>query len=85
MSIRYKEKTVKVIDRVTCDICGKNTQHDYADINAPFDGGYEIHFCEPCFKMMLDWAKQIRNPSIYTKENDPMLGKSGKNWHIKFI
>lgn len=84
MGIRYKTKEVKVIDKVCCDMCGIDTHHDYADINAPFNGGFEIQMCETCFRYFTDWAKEHRHPGIFTKENDPLVGKSGANWHIKF-
>jgi hypothetical protein len=68
MSIRYKEKTVKVIDKVCCDVCGINTHHDYADLNAPFDGGFGIQMCETCFKEFISWAKERRHPGIFTEK-----------------
>ena len=84
MSIRYREKTVKIVDKVCCDLCGSPTTNEYAEITASFDGGFNLQVCETCFRYLLGWMKDRRNPSIFTKENDPLVGKSGNNWHIKF-
>lgn len=83
MSIRYKEKTIRVVDKVLCDTCGTKCSLEYCEIEAPFDDGYALHLCEACFGKMLEWMRGFRNPSIVSSQNDPLKG-SGENFHLRF-
>ena len=70
----FREKTVKVLDTIYCDACGKNCsiiepthEHEYAKIEATWgyfseqDGTrYDIEICESCFNEVLDFLKKKR-------------------------
>jgi len=70
----YKEKTIKVLDHILCDICGKTctddfyNNHENATLEASWgynsgrDGErFEIHLCNNCFDETLDFLKKKRN------------------------
>lgn len=77
----YKQITKKVEDKIYCDLCGSKCTHDllgseYALLEAYWgycskhDGQkYEIHLCEQCFFLTLDWMKKIRNQNLQTYVN----------------
>ena len=83
----YKEKTVKVVDTIMCDACGKNCTDDYGNHeNATLEAvwGYwsrkdnqrfDIHLCENCFDETLDFLrkkrKNILEPFTYPYDQDP--------------
>jgi len=69
----FKEEIRKVLDDVSCDICGKSTTNypdvgpDYATLESYWGYGssndgskYEIHICEFCFDETLEFLKQKR-------------------------
>jgi len=69
----FKEEVRKVLDDVSCDICGKSTTNypdvgpDYATLESYWGYGstndgskYEIHICEFCFYETLEFLKQKR-------------------------
>jgi hypothetical protein len=69
----YKEELRKVLDDVSCDICGKSTTNypdvgpDYATLESYWGYGssndgskYEIHICQNCFDETLEFLKQKR-------------------------
>jgi len=69
----FKEEVRKVLDDVSCDICGKSTTNypdvgpDYATLESYWGYGssndgskYEIHICEFCFDETLAFLKQKR-------------------------
>lgn len=69
----FKDKTIKVIDDVHCDACGKSTTNyinvgpDYASIESCWGYGskndgtkYNIELCENCFFEVLNFIKQKR-------------------------
>jgi hypothetical protein len=69
----FKEEVRKVLDDVSCDICGKSTTNypdvgpDYATLESYWGYGssndgskYEIHICENCFGETLTFLKQKR-------------------------
>lgn len=85
----YKNKTVKVVDQIICDICGKvctddNYMSEYGILEAAWgynsrsDGTkYEIHICENCFYDTISWMKNKRSEYIpvYSEiKNDPLNG-----------
>jgi hypothetical protein len=70
----YKKKTVKAVDKILCDACGKDCtitepvdEHEYAELTAVWgyfsqqDGiQYDIHLCENCFNEVLGFIKEKR-------------------------
>lgn len=84
----YKEKTIKVVDTIMCDTCGKSCTDDYGNHeNATLEAlwGYssrkdnqrfEIHLCESCFDETLDFLrkkrKNILGPFTYPYDQDPL-------------
>lgn len=69
----WKKKTIKAVDDVNCDVCGKSTTHydyigpDYASLEACWGYGskddgtkYDIHLCESCFVNVLNFIKEQR-------------------------
>ncbi len=69
----WKKKTVKVIDDVNCDCCGKSTINyhdvgpDYATLESCWGYGsvndgskYNIDLCESCFFEVLSFIKEKR-------------------------
>jgi hypothetical protein len=86
----FKEKTIKVVDTIMCDACGKNCTDDYGNYeNATIEAtwGYwsrkdnrrfEIDLCEYCFDETLDLLKKKRKsilgPFSYPYEIDPLDG-----------
>ena len=69
----YKEEIRKVLDDVSCDICGKSTTNypdvgpDYATLESYWGYGsqkdgskYEVHLCESCFNDVIDLLKETR-------------------------
>ncbi len=69
----YKDKTIKALDTVYCDICGGSTTileqigPDYATLESCWGYGslndgikYDLQFCEHCFNEMLGTIKQKR-------------------------
>lgn len=69
----YKQKTVKVLDHIVCDICGKICTDDYYNnhenatleamwgYNSGRDGDrFEIHLCENCFGDTLGFLSDKR-------------------------
>lgn len=69
----YKKKTIKAIDKVYCDCCGKSTTNieqvgpDFATLEccwgygSPNDGTqFEIELCEECFYEVLAIIKMKR-------------------------
>jgi hypothetical protein len=69
----FKEKTIKVIDDVHCDVCGKSTTNyddvgpDYATLESCWGYGseddgtkYNIDLCETCFFKILTFIKDKR-------------------------
>jgi hypothetical protein len=69
----FKKKTVKVVDDVSCDCCGKSTTN-YADVGPDYgtlegcwgygssnDGSkFNIDLCESCFFEVLTFLKDKR-------------------------
>ena len=79
----YKEKTIKVLDHILCDICGKTCTDDYYNehenatleaawgYNSGRDGGkFEIHLCENCFYDTIRWMKEKRKEYLLSACND---------------
>jgi len=69
----FKEQLRRVVDDVSCDICGKSTTNntnigpDYATLESCWGYGskhdgskYDIELCENCFFEVLDFIKQKR-------------------------
>jgi len=69
----FKKKTVKVVDDVHCDCCGKSTTNynyvgpDYATLESCWGYGskhdgskYNIDLCEGCFTEVLNFIKEKR-------------------------
>ena len=70
----YKKKSVKSLDKIYCDSCGKDCtitepvhEHEYAELNATWgyfsqqDGQqFDIQLCETCFNEVLDFIKKKR-------------------------
>jgi len=69
----FKKKTVKVVDDVHCDCCGKSTTNynyvgpDYATLGSCWGYGskhdgskYNIDLCEGCFTEVLNFIKEKR-------------------------
>lgn len=69
----FKKKTVKVVDDVSCDCCGKSTTNyaqvgpDYATLESCWGYGstndgskYNIDLCETCFFEVLTFLKEKR-------------------------
>ena len=69
----FKEEVRKVLDDVSCDICGKSTTNypdvgpDYATLESYWGYGsqkdgskYEVHLCESCFNDVIDLLKETR-------------------------
>jgi hypothetical protein len=69
----FKEQRRRVVDDVSCDICGKSTTNntnvgpDYATLESCWGYGskhdgskYDIELCENCFFEVLDFIKQKR-------------------------
>lgn len=70
----YTEKTIKAIDSIYCDGCGKTCtitepvhEHEYATLEATWgyfsnqDGTqYNIELCETCFDEVLELIKKKR-------------------------
>lgn len=84
----FKKKTVKVLDKTICDICGKTCTDDYYNnhenatleavwgYNSGRDGEkYEIHLCENCFGETLGFLRDRRSQYIPTPEKDPLMGE----------
>lgn len=83
----YKNKTIKVIDQVICDVCGKvctddRYQSEYGTLEAIWgyhsrnDGTkYEIQLCENCFYDTISWMKNKRNEYVPIPQNDPLAGE----------
>jgi hypothetical protein len=71
----YKNKTVKTVDKILCDSCGKDCtinvpvdEHEYAELSATWgyfsdqDGlQFDIQICETCFNEVIDFLKNKRN------------------------
>ena len=89
----YKNKTVKVLDRTICDICGKTCTDDfynnhenatleaYWGYNSRSDGSkYEIHLCEQCFYDTIAWMKNKRQEYVESDTSGyyPFNGKSSR-------
>lgn len=85
----FKEKTIKVVDDVNCDACGKSTTicdgPDYATLESSWGYGskhdgtkYSIDLCESCFFEVLGFIKEKRRkvlgPFNYPYEKDPLEG-----------
>jgi hypothetical protein len=85
----FKKKTIKTIDDVHCDLCGKSTTNiyepDYATLESCWGYGskndgkkYNIDLCETCFFEVLnfikDKRKKILGPFNYPYDNDPLNG-----------
>jgi hypothetical protein len=84
----YKDKTIKVVDTIMCDACGKNCTDDYGNHeNATLEAvwGYwstrdgqkfEVHLCSSCFDETLEFLKQKRKtilgPFKYPYDYDPL-------------
>jgi hypothetical protein len=73
----FKEKTIKVIDDVHCDGCGKSTTNfvdvgpDYATLESCWGYGsnndgtkYSIELCETCFFEVLNFIKNKRRKAL---------------------
>lgn len=83
----YKKVTRKIENKVYCDLCGdcttnKNFGSEYAVLEASWgylskhDGNkYEIHLCEKCFFLTLDWMKKIRSKNLNINDNNARFGK----------
>ena len=69
----FKKKTIKVVDEVHCDVCGKRTTNDpnvgpdYGTLESCWGYGsandgtkYNIELCETCFFEVLDFIKDKR-------------------------
>lgn len=69
----FKKKTVKVLDQIICDVCGKTCTDDFYNnhenatleamwgYNSRSDGTkFEIHLCENCFGDVLGWMREKR-------------------------
>jgi hypothetical protein len=69
----FKEKKIRTVDDVHCDICGKSTTNttnvgpDYATLESCWGYGskhdgskYNIELCETCFFEVLDFIKKKR-------------------------
>lgn len=86
----YKEKIVKVIDDVHCDVCGKsattmNIGPAWAELSACWGYGsihdgyqYEIDICENCFVDVINFIKnkrkEVLGPFRYPYDKDPLEG-----------
>jgi hypothetical protein len=85
----FKEKTIKALDDVHCDCCGKSTTNagdpDYATLESCWGYGsthdgtrYNIDLCESCFFEILNFIKEKRRkvlgPFNYPYDNDPLNG-----------
>ena len=87
----FKNKTVKVLDKIYCDVCGlcctdDNFGDEYATLEASWgynslkDGTkYDIQLCEQCFDETLQFIKNRRKqhlrPFKYPYEYDPLSVK----------
>lgn len=74
----YKKKTVKTVDKILCDSCGKNCtitepveEHEYAELSATWgyfsnqDGlQYDIQICETCFNEVVNFLKKKRKQTL---------------------
>jgi hypothetical protein len=69
----FKEKKMRTVDDVHCDVCGKSTTNninvgpDYATLESCWGYGskndgtkYHIELCETCFFEVLNFIKQKR-------------------------
>lgn len=84
----YKKITKKTEDKVYCDLCGgcctdKNFGSEYATLEAAWgylskndSDQYEIHLCEKCFFLTLDWMRQIRTKNLNMDDKGANLGKT---------
>jgi len=85
----WKKKTIKVVDDVRCDSCGKSTTNCYSPDYATLEGcwgygskndgtKYHVDLCENCFFDVLDFIKKKRKevlgPFNYPYDNDPLEG-----------
>jgi hypothetical protein len=88
----YKEKIIKAIDDVNCDVCGKsattmNMGPSWAELSACWGYGsihdgyqYEIDICENCFSDVMNFIKEQRRkvlgPFTYPHNEDPLDGQT---------
>lgn len=83
----YKQKTIKALDTVYCDICGATIGPDFATLEAVWGYGsandgtkFDIELCEKCFYETLNEMKEKRRrilgPFKYPHKNDPLNGQS---------
>lgn len=91
----YKEKTIKVIDQILCDICGKTCTDDFYNnhenatleaiwgYNSRSDGQkFEIHLCESCFYDTIQWMKQKREEYLLPVCNNSIDPFNGNNYPL---
>lgn len=87
----FKEKTTRVIDYITCDVCGQNCTDDYGvHENGTLEASwgysskhdlekYEIHICESCFFDIINFMKTQRRKVLgslnYPYDKDPLNGE----------
>lgn len=87
----FKNKTVKVLDKIYCDMCGlcctdDNFGNEVATLEASWgycsskDGSkFDIQLCERCFDDVLEWIKKKRKSYLgvfkYPYEKDPLNGE----------
>ncbi len=87
----FKNKSVKVFDKIYCDMCGLCCTDDtfgneYATLEASWgynslkDGTkYDIQLCETCFNELLEFIKHSRKEYLgvfkYPYEKDPLNGE----------
>lgn len=73
----YKEKTIKVLNHILCDVCGKTCTDDFYNnhenatleaiwgYNSGRDGErFEIHMCENCFGETLGFLRNKRKEKL---------------------
>lgn len=86
----YKRKTVKVLDKIFCDCCGKQCtddfyhNHENATLEAAWgynsgrDGEkWEVHLCESCFYETIRFLKDKRFEHFQADFNEEWgLGKN---------
>ena len=69
----FKEKKIRTVDDIRCDVCGKSTTNfvdvgpDYATLESCWGYGskndgtkYSIELCETCFSEVLNFIKDKR-------------------------
>lgn len=79
---KIAEKTIEVIDDVTCDVCGKSCKDHIDNIESALlsaywgysskkDGlNYEVDLCENCFDKVLEFIAKIKGSIVNPTSNN---------------